>query len=245
MALSFDAFTDGNFTSGTSHTFSHTCTGSNGILWVHAMKNSNTDTITGATYNGVAMTLIQKITGNATRYLYSFYLINPASGAHNVVITSSGSTAIGGNAASYAGAKQSGQPDASTSASKTATSSPATWSITSVADNCWSVLATLGANNVVPVASTGSTLRGTNTTYADAKIFDSNSAITPAGAYSMSVTFTPYGSGNLDGVIGTFAPYVAASGPAGVKTYNGLAAASVKTVNGLAVASVKTWNGLA
>lgn len=36
-----------------------------------------------------------------------------------------------------------------------------------------------------------------------------------------------------------------ASGPALVKTFNGLATASVKTVNGLAIASVKTKNGLA
>ena len=32
-------------------------------------------------------------------------------------------------------------------------------------------------------------------------------------------------------------------GPTGVKTINGLAAASVKTDNGLAIGSVKTWNG--
>jgi hypothetical protein len=36
----------------------------------------------------------------------------------------------------------------------------------------------------------------------------------------------------------------AASGPANLKTVNGLAKASVKTVNGLAIASVKTVNGL-
>lgn len=37
----------------------------------------------------------------------------------------------------------------------------------------------------------------------------------------------------------------AASGPAGVKTVNGVAIASVKTVNGVAIASVKTLNGVA
>lgn len=35
-----------------------------------------------------------------------------------------------------------------------------------------------------------------------------------------------------------------ASGPAGLKTVNGLAKASVKTVNGLVIASVKSWEGL-
>lgn len=38
---------------------------------------------------------------------------------------------------------------------------------------------------------------------------------------------------------------VPVSGPANLKTANGLAKASVKVVNGLAIASVKTWNGLA
>lgn len=36
-----------------------------------------------------------------------------------------------------------------------------------------------------------------------------------------------------------------ASGPANLKTWNGLAKASIKTINGLAIASVKTFNGLA
>lgn len=35
-----------------------------------------------------------------------------------------------------------------------------------------------------------------------------------------------------------------ASGPANLKTFNGLAKASVKTINGVAIASVKTMNGL-
>jgi hypothetical protein len=39
--------------------------------------------------------------------------------------------------------------------------------------------------------------------------------------------------------------YSTVSGPANLKTWNGLAKASVKTMNGLAIASVKTWNGLA
>lgn len=39
--------------------------------------------------------------------------------------------------------------------------------------------------------------------------------------------------------------YQAASGPANLKTVNGLAKASIKTIDGLAIASVKTYNGLA
>jgi hypothetical protein len=39
--------------------------------------------------------------------------------------------------------------------------------------------------------------------------------------------------------------YTEASGPALLKSVNGLVKASVKTVSGLAIASVKTWDGLA
>jgi hypothetical protein len=39
--------------------------------------------------------------------------------------------------------------------------------------------------------------------------------------------------------------YPFASGPANLKTRNGLATASIKTINGLAIASVKTYNGVA
>lgn len=39
--------------------------------------------------------------------------------------------------------------------------------------------------------------------------------------------------------------YTSASGPANLKTWNGLAKASVKSINGLAIASVKTVDGLA
>lgn len=47
------------------------------------------------------------------------------------------------------------------------------------------------------------------------------------------------------GVGEAFYPFNSASGPANLKTINGLAKASVKTWNGLAIASVKTFNGLA
>ena len=33
-----------------------------------------------------------------------------------------------------------------------------------------------------------------------------------------------------------------ASGPTGLKSFNGLAVGSVKTINGLAIGSVKAWN---
>lgn len=67
------------------------------------------------------------------------------------------------------------------------------------------------------------------------------SAATPSSTWYAGTHSTD--GGNNSGWTFTDAP--SASGPAGVKTWNGLAAASVKTVDGLAIASVKTRDGLA
>ncbi len=84
---------------GTSQTLAHNHGGgTNGLLLVHiAMQNSVT--VTGMTYNGVAMTLIRN--DNSTSYSknYStYYLLNPATGSNNIIINFSGaqynSTAI-------------------------------------------------------------------------------------------------------------------------------------------------------
>lgn len=205
MAIAFDAFTNGNYTSGTTHTFSHTCSGSDRVLFVHAFKNANTDTITGATYNGVSMTLVAKQVGFGARYSYLFMLHNPATGANDVVITASASTAIGGNAASYTGAEQVSTADASTTENSSTT--PHAKAVTTTVDNCWMVKVTLGGR--VHSASTNSTKRGANTTYTDASYFDNNSAITPAKSYSMTTTYASSTS-TESYIIASFAPAGAA-----------------------------------
>ena len=107
MAIALDVGTSGgNNGGGTSHTYSHTCTGSNLILFVGVSTNSSSDLITGVTYNSVAMTLVDKQAGTSTNYSYLFYLINPATGANNVVVSASSSTTIYSGAVSYTGAKQ-------------------------------------------------------------------------------------------------------------------------------------------
>lgn len=58
MAIAFDATTTSSLGSAvTSITFSHTCTGSNRILFVCTANNGGAN-VTGVTYNGVAMTNI-------------------------------------------------------------------------------------------------------------------------------------------------------------------------------------------
>ena len=215
MAIAYDTFTAGGHNNGTTRTYSHTCTGDDRILFVHAYKNSDADTISGATYNGVAMTLIATGSNNSSRRHYLFVLAGAASGANNVVITSSISTQLGGTSTSYTGAASSGQPDDSDTLLTTAT--PVNMSVTTTADNCWSVLVTSGG----VTASTNSVFRGDGNPYTDQQMYDNNEAITPAGSYTM--TTTNPGVGDIHYIIASFSPVAVPSGPANLKTVNGLA----------------------
>lgn len=203
MAIARDSVTSGTAASGNpTLTFSHTCNGSNRILFVGA-AGGNTgvaiDDITGATYAGVSMTLISKTFVLADRYRYLFYLVAPATGANNVVISSSTSGFIAGNSLSYTGANQSGQPDSFAVNQATAASLTVITSV--VASNCWMVMVA-GVGGASPAASTGSTLVGTqqNVTW-----FDTN-GIVGTGSQSMSIVTNDASSHPIMGVMASFSP---------------------------------------
>lgn len=241
MAIALDTSASSSASSTTSHSFSYTCTGSDLLLWVYIIFFQTSDVLSTITYNGVAMTQVgtQSSAGAGTR-LYSYVLANPATGAHNVSCTWSGTDSPQFRVASYTGCKQTGIPDASLTFDDEADANGDTESVTSIADNCWHICGWGNSSCSTWNAGSGSTLRQASSCIG---LFDSNGPKTPAGSYSMSVNLTA-GTTKWYGVMASFAP-VAASGPANVKTINGLAIASVKTKNGLAIASVKTANGLA
>ncbi len=191
MSIAFDAATDGGVVNtATSLTFAHTCSGSNRMLFVSVVAGNTPNTITGVTYNGVAMTKIDSVINGTDRYVYLWYLIAPGAGAFNVVVTSNANELIMATAASYTGVKQSAQPDAHTTNTGT---SPVTTSVTTVADNCWTILVGY-ANGGALTASTGSTFRVQGATFTNPTMFDSNTALTPAGSKSMAVTATGSGT---------------------------------------------------
>ena len=187
MAIAYDAVSNGEVNPGTSVSWNHTCTGSDRILFLGIQTNTDSDPtdLTAVTYNSVAMTFIakQSISGTS-EYLYLYYLINPASGTNSISITRTTSGAMFGFATSYTGAKQSGQPDASTTNTGTGTSLAT--SVTTVADNCWTVL-TMASSNTNWDSLTGGTIRYNG---AARGIGDSNSAITPAGSTSLTVVMS-------------------------------------------------------
>lgn len=199
MAIAFDAAADGGLVNpGTSLTWSHTCTGSNLILYVGVFGDF-TDVITGATYNGVAMALVGSVRAPGDRFVYLFRLVGPSTGANNVVVSASGSVVIAGQSVSYTGAAQSAQPDVNTTNTASATS-PFNTSVTTTVDQDWAVLVT--KNNK------GAATPGTSTTQRESNanglgMWDTNAAVSPAGSVTLSAVES---SADWGGVMEAFKP---------------------------------------
>lgn len=129
MGLAYDNTTTYQSPNETVSTFSHTTSGSNRILFVSVTINGGgAANISGVTYGGVSMTAVTgspiEFVGNNIE-LSAWYLINPSSGANNVVVTSTSGRDKAIVATSYSGAKQSGQPEV-TNAANTSPITPST-----------------------------------------------------------------------------------------------------------------------
>lgn len=202
MPIAFDATGNGGTSSATSLTWSHTCTGSNRILFVAPQGLvSGTDNITSMTYAGAAMTKIAQVQIPTDRLLTLWYLIAPATGANNVVINFTGNF-MTGLSSSYTGASQTGVPDASNTGSTTGTS--LTVAVTTVANNCW-LVGNLGNSSSTAVAGTNTFGRLIPPGQGNG-FFDSNAAQTPAGSHSLQTTFGS--TVPLGGVVASIAPFV-------------------------------------
>lgn len=83
-AVAFDAASEGRG-SASPVTISHTTSGSDRVLYVQTNKRGAA--VTGVTYGGVAMTQIDTTIAIGNSEVRLWRLINPASGANNVVVT--------------------------------------------------------------------------------------------------------------------------------------------------------------
>lgn len=205
MAIAFDSKTNFLYNASTAtHTYSHTCSGVDRILFV-GVSVRDTRTVTGVTYNGVSMTQSGSLSTTTGIKNYLFYLVNPSTGSNTVSITQSASDTITSCSISYTGAAQSGQPDA-TSVGGPSSGVSYSQSVTSVADNCFAIL--YGDNN------SGATLTaGSNTTirnncevaFTGAFLLDSTTAKTPAGTFTLAFTSA---SGSAAACMASFKPSV-------------------------------------
>jgi hypothetical protein len=239
MGIAFDAHS--NAAANPLNSWNHTCSGSNRLLLVGFRSPSTTLT---ASYNGVAMTRLGTYyTLGAGDYDHVFYLLNPASGTNSITTSSPGSGTTYGQAVSYTGVKQSGQPNASSSAHGSSTS-PSTSVDTGTTDGCW-IMAWM--DNEVSATSADS-----NTTFVWGSSGGSASTMgwfeyknnpkSPAGSQSVGGSLASSGSWFISAVSFTPDSFVPTTS---IKTVNGLAKASMKTFNGIASESIKTINGLA
>ena len=185
MAVAFDTSTDGGLTiASNTLTWSHTCSGANRVLYVGCFGGGLTggdqgdDSITGVTYNGVSMTLVGKTINTGDRYVYLWELVNPASGANDIVISST-LTVIAGVASSYTGCTT---HESATTYTDIGTS--ITVLLLSVAANSWTVMVT---KNDVGTASAGTGTTTRQSTATGLAIFDSNGPLAP-GNQSLQAT---------------------------------------------------------
>lgn len=207
MAIAFDASATGVTGSGTSLTFSHTCTGSNLILVCYADHGSGVN-ITGVTYNGTSMTAVDTVLSGDGEKMDSFYLIAPSTGANNVVISAASATLIIGASGSYTGAKQSGQPDTHTTDSATGTDDQVDCTVTVVADNSWGTMGVRGTGAGTSSAGANTFQRAANS--GNVQLYDSNGTWA-AGSHTLSATGVNASSGNGAACELTIAPVVAAA----------------------------------
>lgn len=219
MAIAFDAKSNASFIAQSAGTVAHTCTGANLVLAVCSSVESNVgptnNPITGITYNSVALTKIrsdQRVDSNRSEI---WYLINPSTGANNIIVTYTGLTeggVIGG--ISLTGVDQNSPLDANAGGT-THNGTLITGTITTIAANAWVVDSVHGA------ASTGTLTGSASQTqrYEDVSAAhcrggaSTNGPIATPGTVGMTWTAS---ASETEGVISiaSFAPV--ASGPTGV-----------------------------
>ncbi len=184
MAIAFDATANGEKTGTSTLSFSHTCTGSNRILFVGVVSQLGSDNLTGVTYNGVTLTQINKIQNNGGIYSYLYYLIAPATGANNVVVSYTGSTQVNSISVSYTGVAQISPINNSTTNNSGASSvSSLTTSLVSNSSPAWMIQLGTGQTNDGTTAGTGLTKRNGGAGGSPSSMFDSNTS-TGSGSYS-------------------------------------------------------------
>lgn len=142
----------------------------------------------------------------ANRFHYLFRLNAPASGANDVVISSSSSVLLHGRAFSYTGVNQADAPDASTKNTGTGVTTLTT-TLTTVADNCWLVMSSSNKGDADATAGTDTTERDGDAPRVEHGVFDSNAAKTPPGSFSLIANSAS--STNISSIMESIAPAAA------------------------------------
>lgn len=184
--MAFDAFTSGS--SGSSpKTVQHTVSSPGANVAVYAIILSDAgDTVTGATYDGNAMTQRAKDTG-----LYVYEWIGTAgSGAKNVTVSSSSGTLY----LSVISFTSVSAFDASGNGSDFGTT-PLSFPVTTVADACFAVAAFYdGGQSSTPTAGSLTTKAGANGDYGGVATFYSTASLGTPGSKNLAANVATGGT---------------------------------------------------
>ena len=204
MAIARDSGPTSASATSTTLTFAFTNTAGDGLI-VGVTGDTVADDVTGVTWGGVAMTLVDKIQVPSNRYIYLFYKTNAATGTANIVVTASTSHLLIGFAESYSGTNTTEMKDASGKNTSTASATLAV-SATVVASDCWlaGFFNTTADNGMT--AGTGTSLLGAPS---DRNLADSNGAVS-TGAQTLNIDVSG-GTLNNAGVIMSIAPAAGAA----------------------------------
>jgi len=172
--------------------------GSNRFMYVWVLGDTAATTgISGITYAGVAMTKLTTHRVSTDRSFDVYYLVNPASGSNNVVISRGVSGVIASGFVSYSGVNQSAPIPTSTTSTDTNSNTSYSGSITTTVDNSWAIVGIRDASGATITAGSGLTVRVTNTSNG-IHLGDSDGPISPAGSHTFNATWN---SAVTDGAI--------------------------------------------
>lgn len=207
----YDTSSNSGFqTLSSSYSWSHTCTGANRFLAVDIELLSVAQTVSGITYNGVALSLIgARTTVSSVGRVECWGLIAPATGSNTIAVTLTGAVASAGTAVSYANVNQTTATEAFNSAQATNVgAADATVAITTVTDNDWVHAACVSNDTSITAGQTSrNNVTDSAGTGADE---DTNAAVSPAGVQTMS--YTGIGAGQTWAIAGYGIRPVSASG---------------------------------
>lgn len=204
MAIAFVSTSDigNNNNTAASYTVGFTVSSNlNRVLILNVMCGFHADPRVNptASYNGVAMTFAVKEinpqdpdgSGGSGKHIFQYFLNNPTSGLHNIVINAtpiSGQTTcyISGTAAEYSGCAQSATPDSTAAAGNNNSTTPSiAVTLATVADNAWGMSFEAGSGTRSP---TGVTLRSIDAAFGEYSSYDTNGPITPTGGYTITMS---------------------------------------------------------
>lgn len=187
MALAYDNSASSAAAANTSLTYSHTTAGSNRILVVGvALEITGAITVTSVTYAGVPMSFIRARSNTSAapdKRVELFWLPNPATGANDVVVTTSATADIQAGSISLTGAMLTGQPDASNDAIGASTAPSV--AVVTIEDNDWVIDVQTG-EGTTNTAGAGQTERWSQTTGGFESSGSHEGPKTPAGSVTMS-----------------------------------------------------------